>query len=232
MEKNQEEIIAKIQKLLNLAERAGSDEEAQSAAMSARRLLTKYNLTMSEVKAFKEEECQETSIIIKKRYFPSYTRILANAVTQLFSCQFFMIPCAEKNPNRQKITFVGINVDAELACQTYTFLSQYMNRKTRELGLIGKRETDYKYGFAVTVSIRCGEMSQELKNIPEERALVPLKDATINNYLSRVHPELVSARSITKRTYSAEMLKGMDDGNKVNLGRPIEGSSVKAALPL
>ena len=82
---NKEAIIAKIQKILTLAERAGSDEEAQNATLQARRMLIKYNITMEEVNNFKDEECDEVTIILKQRSIPTFTHFLAAAAAKLYN---------------------------------------------------------------------------------------------------------------------------------------------------
>ncbi|MBQ7739224.1 MAG: DUF2786 domain-containing protein [Desulfovibrionaceae bacterium] len=227
---DKETIIAKIQKILSLAERAGSDEEAQNAMLQARRMLIKYNISMEEVNSFKDEECDEVTVILKKRFVPSYTHFLAGATARLYNSRVLITYNYNMNRNRQKIAFIGVGIDPKLACQTYNFLSQYLKRRSKELKLIGRRETDYNYGFAQVVYSRCREMTEEIvRDVPQEAALVPIKDATINSYMDRAYPNRSKCRSNRERPMTAAMVAGMEDGKRVNLGRPIDHTK-KAAL--
>lgn len=227
---NKEAIIIKIQKILSLAERAGTDEEAQNAAFQARRMLVKYNITMEEVKSFRDEECDEVSVLLKMRSVPTYVHFLSSAAATLYNSRILIQRNYGMNRNRQKINFIGLGIDPKLACQTYNFLNQYLKRKTKELKLIGTRDTDYRYGFSSVVLHRCHEMTAELiRDVPQEAALVPVKEATIEDYMDRVYPNRVSSRSARQRQMTPAMSAGMDEGRRVNLGRPIdEGSKHKA----
>ncbi|MBQ7584792.1 MAG: hypothetical protein IJU40_00895, partial [Desulfovibrionaceae bacterium] len=179
--------------------------------------------------SFKEEECLEDAFILKRRFIPSYMRHLSSAMGSMFSCRIINTLHDGGNINRQRISFIGVGIDSKLACQTFYFLYEHMNRKCREKRLKGRDATDYKYGFAIVVARRCREMDKKLKDIPQESALVPLKDAVINSYVHRVYPNLTFSRQRT-RDYSAAMGDGMADGEKVNLGRPIEKGADRVGI--
>ena len=112
---NKEAIIAKIQKILTLAERAGSDEEAQNATLQARRMLIKYNITMEEVNNFKDEECDEVTIILKQRSIPTFTHFLAAAAAKL-------ILAATTAPATRSIDISFIALVLLNACVTVTII--------------------------------------------------------------------------------------------------------------
>lgn len=85
-----EKILRKIRKLFRLAESAGTESEASNAAFHARELLAKYDLSMSDVGSFCDEECTEEFFVFKRRSFPAYGHLLANAMCMMFNCQAFI----------------------------------------------------------------------------------------------------------------------------------------------
>lgn len=231
MDEKQVEIIRRIQKLFHLAGAAGSEAEAQNAALRARELLSRYNLSLQDVEGFTEEECAESSIILKGRGFPAYVRILAGAAAMLFQCRHIIERNHRGNVNRQRIVFIGVGADAIIAAQTQDFLTLYADRRSRTLKLKTTRATDYKYWFAQSVLQRAYKMTQQLADIPQENALVPLKDAAVRSYMERQWPSLTRhARRIASREITESGLRGWRDGEKVTLGRPLERAQPQSLL--
>lgn len=231
MDTKQEEIIRKVQKLFRLAEKAGSEAEAQAAVLRAREILSKYNLCLQDVEGFTDEECNETSFIIKKSYIPSYTNIFIASACALFQCHSIIIKNYQCSANRQKIVFVGVGADAVIACQTYDYLTWYGKKQARKFNYTVKQTNDYLYGFALSVWDRVQKMKKEMRDIPQEKALVPLKDSAILEYERRHYGDLVAGRPVRGREMTSSGLQGFRDGQKVNLDRPIDTVN-RASLPL
>lgn len=86
-------IHEKIKKLLALAERGGTEAEAQAAMTAAHALLAKHNLTMSEVQAFGEEKPEDiitdasTPAPLRNQYWRD---TIYCAIADLFFCNAFM----------------------------------------------------------------------------------------------------------------------------------------------
>src|SRR5262245_49181992 len=86
-------IHEKIKKLLALAERGGTEAEAQAAMAAAHALLAKHNLTMSEVHAFGEEKPEDlitdasTPAPLRNQYWRD---TIYCAIADLFFCNAFM----------------------------------------------------------------------------------------------------------------------------------------------
>lgn len=225
MDAKQEEIIRKVQKLFRLAEKAGSDAEAQAAALRAREILSKYNLSLQDVEGFTDEECEETSFIIKKSYVPSYTHLFIASVCTLFQCHSIIIKNYQCSVNRQKIVFVGVGADAVIACQTYDYLTWYGKTRARKLNYTVTQTSDYLYGFALSVWGRAQKMKKKMQDIPQENALVPLKDSAILEYERRNFGELIKGRPIRAREMTSSGWHGYEDGKRVNLDRPVDAAS-------
>lgn len=220
-------IIKKIQKLYRLAANAGSEEEAQNAAMHARKMLEKYDLTLSDVEGFTEESCAEEHFIIKNRYLPAHINLLANAMALLFQCQVIVWRNYRLNKNRQAVVFIGVGADAIVASQTLEFLLQFATQKARERGIIRSYRNDYFYGFAHAVLTRVLKMRKN-PDSAQENALVPLKNQAIDEYMGRNHPNLQNGKELRERKASFATLAGARDGQKASLDRPVEATGTVA----
>lgn len=233
MDAKQEEIIRKVQKLLRLSERAGTEAEAQTAAMRVREILSEYNISLSEVVNFADEDCKESEeIIIKSKYVPRCHHMLILAVSTLFGVRSLIGNKydTEKNSIRKTITFIGIGADSIIARQAYEFLFSFAKKRAREMRLTGKDKEDYIYGFACAVFNRACDMIKENSNIQQEQAIVPVKKGAINNYLLRKYPDMdeYTPRCITR--FSSATLSGFNDGKSVSLDRPVDGESPRPVL--
>lgn len=223
------EIIKKVQKLYRLAEKAGSEEEAQNAMLRAREILCKYNLSITDVNNFVEEDCEQTIFVIKKNYVPAHCTILANAMCILFQCHCLHHQNYEQQRNRQGIIFIGVGADAVLAHQTFEFLLKFASRKARERKIDQDARNDYFYGFAHAIIQRALEIKKKITEIPQENALVPLKDGAIKQYLDQHYADRTeNSRRVRKRNFSNEMELGIEDGISANLNRQVENQKRKA----
>lgn len=86
-------IHAKIQKLLALGERAGTEAEAQAAMSAAHRLLAEHNLSMSDIEAHGVEtpESLETDESVPTALRNTYWRDATySAVAKLYFCKVYM----------------------------------------------------------------------------------------------------------------------------------------------
>lgn len=229
MDKNQEIIIKKIQKLYRLAESAGSDSEAENAMQRAREMLSKYNLSLQDVESFTEEECSESVFTIKKAHLPSYSKVLANAMKKLFSCNVVASRKYENGAPRTRLTFVGVGPDAVLACQAYDFLYTHAKRKARSYRYTPAQTSEYLFWFTVSIGSRVDEIVRRLReSLPHETALVPVKNAAVDAYVDRHYPDLVPGRPASKARFTVCGAQGMRDGKEVNLDRQVDAKNLAA----
>lgn len=230
MDAQQEAIVKKVQKLFRLADNAGTDAEAQAAALRAREILSKYNLSLQDVEGFTDEECGEASIIIRKNYCPSYAKVLMGAMEVLFSVSSITSWHYDITTRKyyRKLIFVGVGPDATLACQTWDFLTWHAKRKAKEYKYTSCQQTEYLYYFNAVVFRRAVEMVENLKvDVPHETALVPVKDAAIKGYILRHHGELGTGRGSMVPPLGLAGRKGANDGEKVSLDRQIKSTTAQ-----
>lgn len=221
MDEKQKDIIKKIQKLLKLAEKAGTEDEAKTAMLRVRELLAKYNLSLGDVKAFAEDDCNEAAFTLKSRYCPSHIKMLVNACCALCGCKAMVAYYLDGNINRIGLNFIGVGADAIVACQTFQFLLHFAKRKILERNIKKAEKSDYYYGFSLAVLERALAIKKSYSESAQENALVPLKDAAIKKYTDKRYGNAKAVPTPRLRHASKETLAGMEDGNNANLDRPV-----------
>lgn len=114
MNNNNEKIIEKIKKVLELSRNNPSEAEAKAAALKAQRLMAEYHISMAEVDAIEDvENIAEKSVNVGTGNKWKYG--LANIVAKNFRCKHFLC-------GKDTVVFYGYQVDAEIAAETFKFL--------------------------------------------------------------------------------------------------------------
>lgn len=228
MDAKHEEIIRKVQKLFRLAEKAGTDAEAQAAAMRAREIMAQYNINLADAQNFTDEDCHEEEIIIKANYLPRHYLMLIIAMEKLFGVEALiskkLVLTKEKYLWRKTISFIGVGADAIVACQTCDFLMEYAKRRAREMRLTGVRKTDFLYGFALSISDRAADEQKKAAEVPQENALVPVKKGAIDAYITRKYQKVEVQKGRHVHSFTEYTQHGYEVGKRAPLDRPVEGS--------
>lgn len=228
MDAIQKDIIKKVKKILRLAEKAGTEDEAHTAMQMAREIMAKYNLTLRDLEKFDESDCNEASFVIKKNYVPAHIKFFLNAMNVLFQCEPVIWQNYKNNGNRQKIIFIGVGADAIVACQTFQFLMQFAQRKASERGIKQRSRADYFLGFAHIVLKRALEIRKNAQENAQENALVPVKELAIKKYIEKKNMNIGKASGIRKRYCEGSYYTGFEDGRKVGLNRQVEANNQKS----
>lgn len=228
MNQAQERIVRLAHKLFALAAKAGTQEEAHSAAMKARALLSEYSLSMSDVdlaRAEAEMECREESRTLTTSYTPSWVKVLFSAVRRGFDCGgFYSYECAVSNRTHSVMVFVGVEPDISLASFTFEYLYRIGKRCPRMEKRTEKQKNQWRMGFAVALSHRLVRY-RRLELSAQENALVPVKEGMINNYIGSRYPELVPARPPAKQRRSTKAFQaGFVHGFGIPLNTPVSGT--------
>lgn len=148
-----EKVIAKINKLLALADqsRNPSENEAILASLQVQKLLAKYNLSLADVTGERKEEDVEQSIADvgtgKKWKFS-----LATAISNNFACKSFFV-------GRDQIVFYGYKADIVAARRVFVYLfkvgdklaNQYANREREMYGSAEGVYNSFCKGFVAGV---------------------------------------------------------------------------------
>lgn len=147
-------ILEKVRKVRNLAERAGTDGEAQSAAAALQRLMVKYGITESDLEIPVEgpRPVANNEADQMKSYTPAWKNNLARVIAENFRCQHYWAKDVGYYDVRGEyryvhvLRFVGLEQDVALAVECYRIMVAVSDK------LAKKYRTQYKKEFG-TISV-------------------------------------------------------------------------------
>ncbi|BCS55168.1 DUF2786 domain-containing protein [Geobacter sp. SVR] len=218
--KNREAIIDKIRKLLRLAN-SSNEHEAALAAARAQELLAKHNLDEAELterEIPKEAGVASVDNVVKKP--ASWVYLLASAVAGAFDCKYF------HSPYHGRVSFVGVDLDHEVASFTFGYLYRTINRlaaefmgksQQRRLTAKGKKKVRLSYCLGCTHIVSQKLREQHERTPITTTALVPIKEALIKQRMADfgiVETDL-DEDNLSDRAYWA----GRRDGAGIDHGR-------------
>ena len=226
MNSDHKAIIKKIQKLLRLAARAGTEAEAQNAMSRVREMLDRHNVSMSDVNSFTDEDCQQGECELKSQSLASHAKILVQAMSLLFQCRGAVMSDAVFK--QKKVVFVGVGSDGLVAAQTFLFLCAFANRRARERKIPRSEKRGYLYGFAHSILKRAIEINEaRKKSAPQESGLVLSREGAINEYIKRRFKEGRELGKPKQPRANQSLMNGILDGNSASLDRPIEKARLR-----
>lgn len=168
-----EKVINKIKKLLALADDNSSYKEAESAALKAQELMSKYNINLVELDS--KEHSDKIGIYyenINNQRCWKYK--LAAVVADNFRCKTFVI-------GAKKFGFYGRDSDAEIAKEIFSFLFKKGHKLANKIVSERKKEgysvkgiyNSYVLGYVTGINAKLEEQSTKLalvisKEVEEE----------------------------------------------------------------
>lgn len=124
MAKSIEEMINKIQNLLDLANNNPNENEAMAAALKAQELMAKYNIELEEVRQTPQDEAIIEEIIKFDKntgYCIKWRFDLARTIATNFKVKFFSI-------DHDYVVFYGFKSDVQIAASVFNFLFSTGNK--------------------------------------------------------------------------------------------------------
>lgn len=223
-----DQVIATIQKLLNVTtDRGATEGEAANAAAAAQRLLLQYDLSLSEVQDAVAGEYIEVEQAVTSRTVPHWMNLLVGGLQRFFGVRMLHV-VAPGQTESSAILFVGRELDVTLATWLFAKLKQDFYRSCLEqLGsltyLCARERKRWRRSFfdgaALTVAIRMSHARRETVNAtPGAGALVAKSDAAILQYLNNRFGDVGKVRTRRARVRSeAGFSAGVQVGEQVSL---------------
>lgn len=112
---NEEKIIQKIKKVLELSRNNPSEEEAKSAALMAQQLLAKYNLSIEEVDGIDASTVNSIDEVRVDVPAKKWKYMLSDIVARNFRCKHFYY-------GKGTVVFYGYSADVRIAAETFSHL--------------------------------------------------------------------------------------------------------------
>jgi len=226
MAMDRDNVIRKIQALLNLANGTDVEGEMDTALLMAQKLLKKYDLDMDDIQI--KEEVADLTTEESDDFTRTYAWMwhISKAIDILCNTQHFRSGKGWKF----RMHFCGTKTDVIAALSMFRFLHdtiQSMGKYAKFSGI--KERNSYCNGVGYRVWQRVVENNQQEKlEAPEEEvtrttAIVLVKDQAVSKYVEEHHNIKSLKPKTVSRNRSAWMM-GMRDGNRVPL-------STSKALP-
>lgn len=219
-------LIARIQKLMAMAERAGTEEEADTAMGLLQQILTKHNLSMGDTRLTKDkdEEFQHQSATFE--WNASWITQVYMGVAELFFCKMWNEP---NGTTDRKATLVGSPVNLYSAMYVARVVTENGKRLAKEYAQHAYKEygmnavsasNDFKKGYASRIRTRCEDMIREAKkgHVKDESTGTAL---VVGDFYERNKKELevFTANVLKVKLVSGAGMRGAKDHDAAGAGR-------------
>ena len=216
-----ERIIERVRKLLALSN-SSNEHEAALAAAHAQRLLAEHNLAMSELDVA-EEGAGEVELQVA-RTVPKWLSSLFATVANAFDC----FPIVTTTTNHSLLRFIGVGEDPAVAACTLQYLMQELRRlaslyqrsfeaKNGQQLPTDRKRIRHSYLLGAVHGVRQALAAQKAQTPTTSTALVPVKDALINQYREQNFGQLRTRRSRSSTVLADAFHQGRQDGAQLQM---------------
>jgi len=228
----EEGMIAKIQKLLSLAN-SPNENEAKAAMEKANALLVKYNLTRQQV----NERVDYVNAIAQdeKRVIAAHDMMIVRIVQEFFFVHALIVgktngrTASGRRKVDRRIEIFGTKLNVEIATHVFEFLGTiypqlWKDYQTRTKAP-GSQKRSYLHG--VTEGIR-EQLKQTKWKIQEETGLVLMKDNELERHVKSMANGMTRERRMDLDMQAAA--HGLADGRNVRIRKSLgEGAKESGA---
>ena len=161
-------IIEKMRKLLAMSQDISSENEAEIAMRQLHSMLSKYNLSMIDIKQSDEEQIDEVDFTYYNRPWVSH---IVRGVSQLYFCQYYVMGVYDSRGRKKKKQYfiVGTDVNREFASGLIQNILSgiYRTSVVECMKTYGKRNTPFINSFrnsaGTRILSRCLDMIADAK---------------------------------------------------------------------
>ncbi len=225
-------IIAKVEKLLSLAQSA-NEHEAQQAMKKANSLIIRHNL--EQISSTRKNSFDFIIINHKKKRIENYQRRICSILSNFFFVKviFSELYDAECRCSHKTIEHFGTRENVLMAHYVYSFLishlSSFWEQYSKKHPATGRKKRSYWLGildgFGRQLAQQHGQknttQAAEKQHGEKIQSLIALRDQQLNLFISQRYPRLTSKKVRPSRVHSQEYSDGKKDGMGLTLTKPI-----------
>jgi hypothetical protein len=151
-------IIERMKKLLAMSQDASSEHEAMIAARRLHALMSKHDISLSELESKEQDQVDEDGF---KTINLPYRRWIAQAIAELYYCKTYYITGGGLSKNHAQLMVVGKEHHRQIALVIIDQVLRLIDRLARQscLEALGYRQSTYissfQKGAAVAICDRC-----------------------------------------------------------------------------
>jgi hypothetical protein len=250
-----QKVMARIKKLLSLANNNPSEEEASTAASMAQKIMKKYNLEMADVIAMEVEEDPSTlvaDIVHDLNYdkkIPTWYNLLATQVSTLMNCGS-RIECYPNPEDRSKskigYSLFGYKHDVEVAKWLFGYLHEQiqsmadtawkkkMLNDTKLTGVEMKYSAsarrgfkdEYRKGVVVGISKRLNSVYGENEPVAVTSSGTSLV-LVKDRAIKEKYGDVFNTKPFKVKLDSAGFSSGIQDSSKVKINRIVNSEETQ-----
>lgn len=228
-ESEEESLLNKIQKLLNLAQ-SSNEHEAALAMEKVQELYEKYNI--QKIKMGQNNNYFSLTLNFKKKRIPITHSVASYILQQHFFVRVIHSSLYDplEDANHKTIEIMGTRQNVLMAEYVFHFLIERLELLWQNYSKQKKLSVKYKLSFQRGILegfLKKLDASKEirtqsnLKNDPELKALIRLNDVQLQDYMRSKFPRISSASRSSSGVYSEHYNEGVEEGKKINLNKPI-----------
>jgi len=214
------DIAEKIEKLLSLAT-SDNENEAKLAMEKAMALLTKYNLTMEDIKQndYAGELVKEGE---RKQIVDKY---IQDILQDFFFVDFVLMRGYHNDPRHVNIKMFGKKENVKVAAYVYDFLAKKFQQLWRKYKkTYGGSRNSYFAGLHRGLS---SQLENGQKKVESETGLMVVKDPRIREFMEQEEGPIRDASNRAKRLTDARAFnQGKDDGKNIRIHKGVESKAV------
>lgn len=240
-------IVDKIVKLMAMAalDSGATEGERENANRLLAKLMADYAIDIDEIKNSEKTGSYRGVWVLATTYdYRDYEALLANCIAKIFDCTIVVgYNDGKIFPNEEFrhccMCFVGHEHDLAIAVYFFKYVRRTMFSMYRkhDRSIAGRKrdkknsERNYCFGFVDSVAKKLEDIYKKREElIPSDcRALILTKKNMTEEKFKELFPK---TRKSTAKKLTGDYQKysiGAADGKRINLSRPIEGSSTNAS---
>lgn len=203
-------LIEKVKKLMSLAS-SSNEHEASLAATKVRELYLKYNLEQADLG--QKSDMAHILISTGKKRLSLIEKKIISMLVEFYFVQVIVVQefNSKTLTHYQALEVIGLKENALMAEYVYHFLlraSKSYPSTSMKLGLLD--------GFAQKLK------GQVVDHMPQQqKGLIVRAEAELEDYVHDYFPRLRSLRSSSRQISSSDYNHGVQQGQKLNLNKPV-----------
>lgn len=241
VDNEEESLLKKIQKLLNLAQ-SSNEHEAALAMEKVQDLYEKYNI--QKIKSGITQEYYTLCINFKKKRIPLTHSVASCILQQHFFVRIILSSLYDslEDTSHKTIEIMGTRQNVLMAEYVFYFLIERIELLWREYSAQKKLGLKYKLSFQQGILDGFQKKLDSAKEIrkkenyntdPQLNSLIKLNDVKLQEYIQFKYPKITKRSSSSNGVYTEHFQEGVKEGRKINLNKPIhnkETGSTKLLL--
>lgn len=213
-------LVEKIKKLMALAT-SSNPHEAKLAAAKVHELYVKYNTEAISTNQQPNQESEFIHHIIQtsQKRLSIYQKKIISILIEHFFVQIVIVPLFDpkKCQHDQALEVMGYKENVLMAEYVFYFLLQKINEVDDKSSL---KRNSLKMGLIDGFKLKFN------KPITDQKKLLVLADQKLTEYTRAYFPRLRQLSSSSRKISIEDYNKGLDQGQKINLNRPITEKKV------